>query len=72
MNVLFVYRIIISEFCGICKWENEEWIGRRKIGINFGSVEFFGGWFGDFVGEVEDWGFWRGDLLGGGFGFCCV
>jgi hypothetical protein len=54
VNVLFVYRIIISEFCGIGKWGNDGWIGRRIFGIKFGIVEFFGGFGGGFVGEEED------------------
>jgi hypothetical protein len=54
VNVLFVYRIIISEFCRIGKWGNDGWIGRRIFGIKFGIVEFFGDFGGGFVGEGED------------------
>jgi hypothetical protein len=57
VNVLFVYRIIISEFCRIGKWGNDGWIGRRIFGIKLGIVEFFGGFGGGFVGEVGDWEF---------------
>ena len=57
VNVLFVYRIIISEFCGIGKWGNDGWIGRMIFGIKFGIVEFFGGFGGGFVWEVGDWEF---------------
>ena len=60
MNVLFVYRIIVSEFCRIGKWGNDRWMGGRNFGINFEFVEFFGGWLEDFVGEVENWEIWRG------------
>ena len=55
MNVLFVYRIIISEFCGIGKWGNEVEMGGEIFGIIFGILEFFGGFGGGFVGEVGDW-----------------
>ena len=65
MNVLFVYRIIVSEFCRIGKWGNDRWMGGRNFGINFEFVEFFGGWLEDFVGEVENWEIWRGFCLGG-------
>ena len=54
----FVYVIIISEFCRIGKWGNDGWIGRRKTGIKFGIVEFFGG-FGRGDWGREDLGIWR-------------
>ena len=66
MNVLFVYRIIISEFCGIGKWGNDGWIGRRKIGIIFGILEFFGGLGGVIGGERGDWVICWWLLWGGG------
>ena len=54
MNVLFVYIIIISEFCGIGKWGNDVEMGGEIFGIKLGIVEIFGGFGGWFVGERED------------------
>ena len=58
MNVRFVYRIIISEFCRIGKGENDVWIGGIFFWINFEFVEFFWCFGVEFVGEREDWE-WR-------------
>ena len=65
----FIYVIIISEFCRIGKWGNDGLIGRRKTGIKFGFVEFFGGFGVGGLGEREDWEIWRDFVLGErGFG----
>ena len=64
VNVLFVYRIIISEFCRIGKWGNEVWMGGGKIGIKLGIVEFFGGFGGGFWGESGYLGNLEGFCLG--------